>query len=550
MTFSRALRLTSGLLALLICTSCGDTFRPVATPLIPAPTSPAAAHSIYVFSSNGPNNAGASSDIDVSGNTNIAVAPMGLGPIHATLIPNATRMYIANSLEDTVSSLTPNTIGPVVTTGLPTGSVPVFVHTTESANVYVANFGNNTVGAIRTVTNLLLNPPISVGAKPVALAETPDGRKLYAVNSGDGTVSSIDTTSRTVLITPTGLSIPTGTAPVWAMARPDAVQTPPAGFRIYVLNSGSGTVSEIDSATDTVLGNVAVGAGANFMIYDKTRTRLYVVNPASTKVAVLDASTDPPTVNGTIDLTVAPAGSALCATACQPVAMTILPDGSRGYVASYFLDSTQNPPVIEWQVSVVNLLNNTIRTLAPLDPSQTLTNVDTVNPTGCGAKPFGASPLPFRVAVAAAGDGSQVYVSSCDSGNVSVIITSDDTLLIDATNNGVFSLSAPPSAFQSPAISISAASQSGSSLIYSYTQVSGLALHVGQFLAVTGMASCPSSTPPPTNPPSNNGTFSITALGAGTVTVQNPFGCTLSPPQSGIGIPTLAQNPVFMLAGP
>ncbi|HUJ94776.1 MAG TPA: YncE family protein [Terriglobales bacterium] len=544
MTLSRALRLTLGLFALLICASCGDTFRPVATPLVPSPTSPSATHAIYVLSSNGPNNGGASSHIDVSGDTNIGVAPLGLGPIHAVLMPNAIRMYIANSLEDTISSLPPNSIGPVTTTSLPTGSKPVFVHTTETGNIYVANFGNNTVGVIPTGTNLLLNPPLNVGLKPVALAETADGRKLYAANSGDGTVSSIDTVSRTVITT-----IPTGTSPVWAIARPDAVQTPPAGFRVYVLNSGSGTVSEIDSATDTVLGNVSVGVGANYMVYDKVRTRLYVVNPSSTSVAVLDASTDPPTAIGSIDLTVAPAGTALCAiAACHPVSIAVLPDASRAYVASYFLDNTQNPPVIEWQVSVANLLNNTIRTLAPLDPTQTQVQVDTANPTGCGTSPFGASPLPFRVSDVAAADGSQVYISNCDSGNVSVIRTSDDTLLIDSATNGLFSLFAPPSVFQSPAINISAATLNGSSVTYNYTPVSGSVFRVGQFLAVTGLASCPSSSS--STPPSNNGTFTITGLGAGTITVQNPFGCTLGSPQTGTGVPTLAQNPVFMLAGP
>lgn len=622
MTLSRPFRFSAVLLLLLILLSCGETYRPVATPLIPTPSNPAADHAILMLSRNGSDNPGASSHIDVSGDTNIGVAPMGLGPVHATLVPNASRMYVANSLEGTVTSLGPQTIGPVATTslgssvsitdalrsgsnttygfalnsgsplvaGMPveitgmvdggnngsftisavttntvtpltgtftvqnslgvtaqnqsgTGtasSVPVFVTTTENTTVYVANFRSNTVSAISTSTNIVLDPPIKVGANPVALAETPDAARLYSANSGDGTVTSIDTVARTPIV-----NIPTGNSPVWIVARPDSVLTPPVGFRIYVLNSGSGTVSDIDSVTDKVLGNVTVGAGANFMAYNKANTRLYVVNPNATSITVLDASTDPPTAASPIDLTQAPTGTPLCATGCHPVSIAILPDGTRAYVASYAIvsDSGWTPavPAIEWQVSVVNLLNNTIRTVAPLDPSQTLVDVDNVNPTGCGTSPFGASPLPFRLSITASGDSSQVYVAGCDSGTMAVLRTSDDTFLIDTTSQGIFLLAAPPGVFKSPALSITGAAQIGSTLTYTYAPTPGPVLRVGQAIAVTGLANCPAG--------SDNGTFTIVALGAGTITVGDSSGCTLSA-QSGTGVPTLPQNPGFTLAGP
>ena len=102
--------------------------------------------------------------------------------------------------------------------------------------------GSNTVAAISTSSNVVLNPLIHVGNQPVALAETPDQKKLYAVNQGDGTVTAISLVDRTVAQT-----IATGATPVWAVARSDSA-------RIYVLNSGSGTVSAIDTATDAVVG--------------------------------------------------------------------------------------------------------------------------------------------------------------------------------------------------------------------------------------------------------------------------------------------------------
>ena len=73
------------------------------------------------------------------------------------------------------------------------------------------------------------------------------------------------------------------------MARSDSA-------RIYVLNSGSGTVSAIDTVTDAVVGSVSVGAGANYMVYDSKLNRLYVTNPVANTVTALNVSTDPPAV--------------------------------------------------------------------------------------------------------------------------------------------------------------------------------------------------------------------------------------------------------------
>ncbi len=270
MKFWRAARVSGVLILGLICVSCGDQYRPVAIPIVPPPPDPQAVHFVLVFSVNGASDPGASSRVDVSGDSNIGVAQLGRGPAHATLIPNGARVYAVNTREDSVSSYSPtpgSTATSVTTTSLPAGSNPVFVHTTEGGTVYVANFGLGTVAAISITTNVVLNPLITVGTNPVALAETPDQKKLYAVNQGDGSVTPINLTDR-----PLNPAVVTGSTPVWAVARADSA-------RIYVLNSGGGTVSTIDTTTDTLLSSVAVGAGANYMAYDGKLNRLYVNNP-------------------------------------------------------------------------------------------------------------------------------------------------------------------------------------------------------------------------------------------------------------------------------
>ncbi|PYX13182.1 MAG: hypothetical protein DMG84_20070 [Acidobacteria bacterium] len=404
-------RLGGLLLLALICTSCGDTFRPVATPISPPPPDPSSFHYALVISSNGPSNPGSSTRIDVSGDTNVGVARLGLGPVHAALLPNAGRVYVANSLENSISSYSPTDVTSVTTVSLPASAVPVFVHTTQNDTVYVANGdvipGNTgTVSAISTASNVIAST-ISVGTNPVGLAETPDTKKLYVVNQGSDSVTSINTIDKTVNAT-----LSTGTSPVWAVARSDSA-------RVYVLNQGSGTVSSIDTSSEA-FSNVSVGAGRN---------RLYVTNPVAHRLSILDATADPPTLLATIDLTAGT--SPACPVVCSPVSVAVLPDGSRAYVVSYV--SGSNP--LSSQVTVIDTQSYTVRKVIPLSS----VNIDLVNPTGCATSRF-------RLFTAAASDGSRVYISNCDAGGTKIILTATDTLVPDLTGNPLL-ISAPVSSF-------------------------------------------------------------------------------------------------------
>jgi YVTN family beta-propeller protein len=504
---------------------------------------------------NGTFNQGTSTRIDVSGDTNVGVAPLGLGPVHAALLPNSSQLYVANFLEDTVSSFAPTSIGPVTTTSLPSGSQPVFVNTTENGTVYVANSGTNTVAAISTANNVVMNF-ITVGAPdtsglihsfaPNTLAETPDGKKVYAVgsdSSGVGWVVSINSADKTLNEATTGQTILNVTtlldahiiAPAWAVARADSA-------RVYVLNSGSGSVSVIDTTTDTILNSVPAGPSVNclgqpqacgFMLYDKTRNRLYVTNPASTKVVVLDASTDALNALASVDLTTAP--NSVCGGGCFPVSIAVLLDGSRAYVASYQLgtDPITGKASISAGVTVFSTTANAITGTIALGS----TDIDATNPTGCGPTVplLSTPPMRFRLSAAASADGTRVYVSSCDLGSTSIIDTFPSTAKADSLG---LQLPASASDFQPSTVTISAASPSGLNTTYNYTVSASLPpLRVGMKMVVTGMADA-----------ANNGTFSITALASGTFSVVNS-GVAASG-QNGTGIATTPQNPVFTLPGP
>ena len=452
MTVWRASRIAAIAILFMICMSCGDTYRPVAIPLQPKPPDPGGFHYVLALSDNGPGNAGGSTRIDVSGDSNVGVARVGVAPSHATLIPNSARIYITNTLEDSISSYAPNSQTLVTTTSLPAGARPSFVSTAQNDTVFVANSGNGTVVAVSVGTNVVTDT-IPVGSNPVALAETPDNKRLYVANQGSDSVTSITPVDKLVQSTITDANI---VSPVWVVVRSDSA-------RAYVLSSGSGQISTIDTATDSVINSVPVDPGANFMFYDKPGNRIYVTNPTTSVVRSFNVAGSVPVALPAIDLSAG--ANAPCPSGCSPVSLAVLPDDSRVYIASYQIapltppcnpyDPTDLNPCsgITSRVSVVNWSDNSLRTNIPLGTAW----VDTHNATGCTTSLSGMTVARFRLSVAAANDSTRVFVGKCDAGNVAVIntVSGSDTLVpLNGVGTGTNAgLDAPLSAFppQQPA---------------------------------------------------------------------------------------------------
>jgi DNA-binding beta-propeller fold protein YncE len=391
----RSLGVSLIFILVVLWSACGQYYRPVAFPITPAPPNPNFLHVVLVLTSNGNSNAGASTTIDVSGDRATSQSTVGIKPSYAALVDNATKVYVANSAEDTVSTFSPSSATPVTVITLPAGSTPNFVASTEAVSVYVSNAGNRTVSAISIANDVITNT-IPVGGTPAAMAEMPSGQKLYVVNgataAGNGSVVSINAMDKTlnlpVVASPTAPWI----SPTWVVARSDSQ-------RVYVLDKGSGFVSAIDTNYDTVVGTASVGVGADFMTYDPTLNRLYVTNPASNSVVGLNASTD--------DLSV----GVLSASVANPISVAALPDGTRVYVASASVSGT----TVSSKVTVLNTAQLGVKT------SISLSSVPLVCATGTWSE----------LSIAAAADSTRVYVGNCDASNTDVIQTSNDTLLLN-----------------------------------------------------------------------------------------------------------------------
>lgn len=469
-------RLAAALLAALICISCGDVYRPTIVPEPVTPPNPQNFYAVFTANTNGAANPGSTTQIDVSGDTILGETNLGIGPVHIAVQPGGTttptRVWSANPGSSSVTVFTPAStstgISSATTINLPinpppstTLPLPMFVHSTESANMYVANFGYNNVIVIATGTDAITatitavnpNDPTQTNqiSQPWAMAETPDQHKLYIVNSAPNPltglydVTSVNTTDLSVVYP----MIPVGPLPQWAVARSDSQ-------RVWVLAS-DGTVSSIDSeytsgTVDAVLNTFSVATDTglpviwtNAFFYDNFLNRLHIpfMTPVAGGVvyedAIYNAATDPPTFLNVVPVT--GTVTAPCSQ-CTPISATALQDGSRAYIASYTIDSnTSNcastqvvgyapQSCVALKVAVIDELNNTLKKVISL-PEVAISPVKTpgsppvlvTTPVDCSS----ASAVRFRLIAASSPDSSKVYVSNCDTGGTLTVRTSDDT---------------------------------------------------------------------------------------------------------------------------
>jgi DNA-binding beta-propeller fold protein YncE len=380
-------------LASLLWVSCGDTYRPVVIPNQPIPINPRNSHAVFAITTNGPFNPGSGMQIDVSGDTTAAVVKAGRGPVFAALTPSPVHLITVNEGEDTLTIFLPSISGlPTATTiTLPAGSSPVFATTAEANNFYVANPGNDTVSFVNALSNEnTFNVAFPAGSKPVGLAEMPNARKVYVVNQGTNSVQSINVVDRS--LNP-AITDPTISSPVWAVARQDS-------SRVYVLSQGNGDLVEIDTDNDTLLSNgISAGAGANYLFYDSPSNRIYITNPVAGTVTIAKIDVDPPVLLATLPV-------------AQVHSIAALADGSRAYAVSSLVTGSNAASTL----TVINTISNTL--------TKTITFPTVAANSNCAS-------VPYRVSVAAAADSTRVYVANCDAGNVAVINTMGDALVVD-----------------------------------------------------------------------------------------------------------------------
>ena len=115
-----------------------------------------------------------------------------------------------------------------------------------------AQLSQNRLESIANKADVLVSAQVNVGDNPVFI-HAPPYSQIYVANYGSDTVSVIDSTTNAVI-----KNITVGDGPFF-------IHVPPFGNNIYVTNIGSNTVSVINSTTNTVVKNITVGDGPFFI---------------------------------------------------------------------------------------------------------------------------------------------------------------------------------------------------------------------------------------------------------------------------------------------
>ncbi len=451
-----------------ICTGCGDTFRPIIIPNPPIFPNPAGAHTVVSINNNGSVVPGTAMVIDVSGDSVVSIANVGLAPVHSVQ-QSASEILVANhsaigTVADSITALnfSGTTISSTTTISLPPNSAPSYVAVAPSATtayVTLPSFAPPSVGVINTLSNSLTTT-VAVGNQPDAIGVTPDNTKFYVANYGDSTLDGFNTAD----LSPRTIN-GSFNAPVWVIARNDSQ-------RLYVLNGTTltpqdGVVSTIDTTStagpDTVIDASVNVPGATFMLYDVNLNRLYIpwFNQSTMlgQLTILDVSqsvpavlaggpisacapmqtiscipTVPPSIRAATD----PCSSTTEATPLMVVAVTSLPNGTRAYVGAYYEDSNNN---ICPQVTAIDAVSNTVTDSTPI-PGFPDATIQYLPGGGMVPDPYYVAacvpptpPAPyhatFRFMMAAGGDSTRAYLASCDAGNVNIVDTSNDTYILN-----------------------------------------------------------------------------------------------------------------------
>ena len=266
MSFRRVGWLAATALATLLSLSCGQVYRPVVIPIATNPPNPQNFHAVFGINSNVSSNPGSVLQIDVSGDTNIGVANMGINPTHAAALPSNFRVFVASAGSvipgnpDTITSFSPAAQS-TVATGI--GNLTVFSLPNVGPNQSSAITDIIEAGNVVTVT---LSQPISLALKGGQIVIS--GVNIGAYN-GNFVITSVSGNTIQYTNTVSGLTETSGgTAtipiPTFCSYLPDFVTTT-QNTAVYVANYGveGGATCAFPSTDSVALLNPTTGTVEN-----------------------------------------------------------------------------------------------------------------------------------------------------------------------------------------------------------------------------------------------------------------------------------------------
>ena len=411
---------------LLLAMGCNDNLRQFITPVPPPTGDPQLPANAVTLSTNPnvPSGQGANTHINVSGDTNVGIVPVGLNPIF--LGKSGGNAFIINKGDSTnpptvtiYSALLAINATPLTITLPSTSLGPIAGAGSSVGDIYIADNISSSIDVISTsVDAQIATISLPANAHPVMIAGNSVSNQIFVVNS-NGTVTQISTIDNTIV----GGPIPVGASPIWGVLSAD-------GLFLFVVNQGDGTVTVIDASQpnpplNSVIATIHVGTSPNFAFYEPRLRRLYVSNTGSNNISVINA-------NG-ISGTNPPVGAVTIPVSGTPTSVTALSNGAKAYVA------LGNCPAGTNHTNIIGNLPSCNGNLVSVIDAVGLREVKTI-PVGPGA-----------VSVDSSGDASRAYVISAND----ITTVRDDVHVPNCTDNQCLTGPVlPDRTFATPSISI------------------------------------------------------------------------------------------------
>ncbi len=237
--------------------------------------------------------------------------PAGDGPNSIAITPNGKRAVVLDTVSETVTVIEVATRTPVATIHVDSHPERVAI-TPDGKTAYVTLESGEEVFLVNPESNAnSTTGSFKVDAHAFSIAITPDGKRAY-VGTETGAVQVVETGSGNLV----GKPIPVG-------GLPESIAFTPNGRTAYV--SEGSEVAVIDTAREEVARHVPVGAGAAGLAVTPNGRRLYVAASGAGTVTAIETATNTavsPSINvGT-----------------EPREVAITPDGKTAYVGVHGLD--------------------------------------------------------------------------------------------------------------------------------------------------------------------------------------------------------------------
>lgn len=234
----------------------------------------------------------------ISEGSNSVVKTIAVGgqPSGAAVNLKKMLLYVTNAGDNTVSDINPTSDSVIATIAV--GAIPFGVAINPVyAEAYVANDGANTLSVIDTGNNTVLATVAlgGSGAGSSGVVVSPNGLTAYVTLSLDNSVAVVDIPTKTVIkLTAVGKT-------------PEGLAIDFSGKYVYTANQGDGTVSVLDTSSNSVVATIPIfgepGGGANDpfdVAINPSNGLVYVSTRIGRNVSIIDPATN--TVIGVIDL--------------------------------------------------------------------------------------------------------------------------------------------------------------------------------------------------------------------------------------------------------